>query len=168
MADRVVPLDFGCQPSPSGSAELILQDDESCYVLFMAIATQLSEEGFLEQRGVAVAQCVNFMASRHGYPNDEGRDEHRLWSAGLSDSIGIAEVIDSSWLAELESQLDRSTRRLWTVEALRAREPLGLRHYILQFKESTLEILANDLRISLHQEPYAVVAQATLRRMLAR
>ena len=152
---RVVSIDVGCQPSPSGSGELIIQSEDSTIVVFVAVDTMLSERGFLEDKGIAVVRCVGCNQTRHGYPNDEGRPEHPLWHVGLSETEGIAEVENSSWVSEVSKQQELARRRLWGEHAqATAAKDTKLKHFIFKFKESTFECLALDLSVSLHTESY--------------
>ena len=149
MPDRVVSLDLGCQPAYSGSAELVLQGIERCVVLFLAIGTQKNEEGYLPDKGIGVVEFTHFSVARTGYPNDEGRPEHPLWPAGLSDrDTNICEVLDSTWLEELDLPSG------------------GHRHFVFCFKEGTLEVAASDLTVETSSLPYEQVAAAALARVL--
>lgn len=164
---KVVSVDIGCQPSPSGSSELILQSEGSTFVLFIAIDTKVSERGYLEDKGTAMVRCTGCCQTRHGYPNDDAREEHPLWHAGLSDAGGVAEVQDSGWVTEVKRQRRSTMRRIWgespDASGLRADKQGELRHFIFKFKESTFECLAYGLSVSLYGENYeAVVEQALL------
>lgn len=164
---RVVSIDIGCQPSPSGSDELILQSEDSTVLVFAAIDTKLSERGYLEDKGIALVRCEGCDQTRHGYPNDEGRWEHPLWNVGLSEADGVAEVEDSDWVAEVERQQAQARRRLWAEYAqAMATETARLRHFIFQFKESTFECLASGLSVSLHSERYGDIAKQALASVL--
>jgi hypothetical protein len=160
---RVVSVDIGCQPSPSGSDELILQAENSTVLVFAAIDTKLSERGLLEDKGIALVRCMGCDQTRHGYPNDDARREHPLWNVGLSEAEGVAEVEDSDWVAEVERQQAQARRRLWSESAqATATETAKLRHFVFQFKESTFECLASDLHVSLHSEGYRAVSKRAL------
>lgn len=168
---RIVSVDIGCQPSPSGSGELILQSEDSVLIIFIAIDTKLSERGYLEDKGVAKVRCIGCCQTRHGYPNDEGRDEHPLWLDGLSEVDGVAEVKDSSWATEVGNQMELSARRLWRDRIPEATDSAAghqgeLRHFIFRFKESTFECLASGLSVSLHDEPYEEVVSQALAQVL--
>ena len=160
---RIVSVDIGCQPSPSGSNELILQSEGSTVVVFTAIDTKLSARGYLEDKGTALVRCQGCNQTRQGYPNDEGRLEHPLWSVGLSEALGVAEVEDSDWVAEVENQQAQARNRLWTESAkATVTDAARLRHFIFKFKESTFECLASNLSVSLHRERYSDTAKQAL------
>lgn len=168
---RIVSVDIGCQPSPSGSGELILQSEKSALIIFIAIDTKLSERGYLEDKGVAKVRCIGCCQTRHGYPNDDGRQEHPLWSDGLSEVDGVAEVKDSRWVTEVRKQTELTARRLWGDRVRGATDLVvehdgELRHFIFKFKESTFECLASGLSVSLHEEPYEKVVSQALAQVL--
>lgn len=150
----VVEIDIGCQPSPSGSDEAILSNERRTLVMFAAIDTKKSSRGYLEDKGIAIVECVGCCQSRHGYPNDEGRQEHPLWGAGLKDACGVCEVLESSWVEQVSSQMKTSARRIWGRRYESAYKPTGqatsLRHFIFTFKESTFECIAQGLSVSFH------------------
>ncbi|HKY92344.1 MAG TPA: hypothetical protein VJM11_14945 [Nevskiaceae bacterium] len=161
---KVVPLDVGCQPSPSGAREVVVASQSSTLVMFMAIDTRTGE-GLLEDKKVAIVECVNCRQSRQGYPNDEGRQEHPLWKAGLSQFFGICEVRESQWAAAVQKQIDDSARRIWGPHyeqayqrgsGLRAGRP---RHFIFMFKETTFECLASELSLTLYEGSYEEALQ---------
>ncbi|MBI3897123.1 MAG: hypothetical protein HY308_02370 [Gammaproteobacteria bacterium] len=160
---QVIPVEIGCQPSPSGSGELIVQDCESTFVVFIAIDTKKSVRGYLEDKGIAVVECLGSCQTKHGYPNDDGRDEHPLFNFGLSRVHGISEVENSPWVTEVAKQMTETTRRIWgTPETKKQRK---LRHFIFKFKESTFECIASDLTVSFHTEPYTEVVKKLLQKV---
>ena len=175
MPARAVALDIGCQPSPSGSAELILSGDGVAYVVFRAIDTKKSEQGVLKDLGVAVVECRGSVLTRHGYPNDEGRLEHPLWPYGLAEStLSVCQVLDSDWAQELDGQMETSARRIWgdSYEQVYNVAEGELRngrlsHYLFAFKETTFECFAQELVVTMHEGSYAMVAEQVLARMLS-
>jgi hypothetical protein len=158
--EYVVPVDIGCKPSPSGGGEIVIQNEEGpVFLIFNAVSSQVSERGLLERLGVAVVECMGCALTKFGYPNDEGTNEHALWDKGLSECTGVCEVMNSSWKAALEQQMDTSARRIWGDQYHRAYEvPEGgerqwdWRHYIVLFKENTFECVADSLKLtSMHK-----------------
>ena len=70
-------------------------------------------------------------------------------AGGVSErDTNICEVLESSWV-EAEGFPDT-----------------GLRHFILCFKENTLEVLARDLNLSVHDEPYDDVIAAVVAKVM--
>src|SRR6266571_5983295 len=107
-------VDLGVQPSPSAYDQLIIQGMGAMHVLFDAITTKKGRDGRYEDRGIAAVECVACTMTKYGYPNDEGRPEHSLWSQGLSEcQSSIVEVCDSPWLKEVFDQMTQSARRIW-------------------------------------------------------
>jgi hypothetical protein len=154
--EYVVPVDIGCEPSPSGGGEIVIQAEESLvFLIFNAVSRGVSGEGYLDRRGVALVECVGCALTKFGYPNDDGRNEHVLWNKGLSECTGVCEVINSSWKAALEKQMDTSARRIWGAQYYKAYQvPEGgerqweWRHFIVQFKENTFECVADSLKLT--------------------
>lgn len=167
-SEKVIPLDLGCQPSPSGSGELILSEDNFVYAIFVAIDTKLSKRGYLEDKGIAVLKFSDCSKMQHGYPNDEGGPEHALWNKGLSE-ISVGEVLKSAWAVSIEEQMDKSAKRIWGEDYCRAynivpgqKSDIELRHFIVCFKETTFECLAMNVELSLYQQSYAKVVRKVL------
>jgi hypothetical protein len=75
-----------------------------------------------------------------GAPNDEALDGHRLWGRGLS-LLSFQEVHPSDWIAELQNR-----NRVHPQHS--AQSFTKLRHFIVTFKETTLECVANELEVS--------------------
>lgn len=67
-----------------------------------------------------------------GFPNDEGRPQHRLWRHGLSDIHWIGKVEGSQLIAAVNQ-----------ASAL----PSRLTHWVLLLKEGTAEVVAESLEI---------------------
>ena len=148
MQPRVQPFDIGCEPSPSVPAETLLADGWKTYLLFFAVSKDLDETGFLTDLGVAVLHCENCVSSKFGYPNDEGRQEHFLFSHGIADAeTFVLEIVDSTWAVEVSEQQLASARRIWGGRGMSfdwASKPKA-RHFIVCLKEKTFECLASAL-----------------------
>ncbi|MFH1346546.1 MAG: hypothetical protein ABIL01_35945 [Pseudomonadota bacterium] len=115
-------------------------------------AAQLSDGSALvrytvsRQSGGGEAE-VKFTAVRAFYlgsPNDEGLEGHRLWGRGLS-FYSFQEVIHSDWIAELERR-----NRVHARHSTKLFE--GLRHFVMTFKEQTLECVARTFEVTHRQE----------------
>jgi hypothetical protein len=145
---RVQPFYIGCEPSPSVPAETLLQDGWKTYLLFFAVSKAIDESGYLRDLGVAVLDCQHCVASKFGYPNDEGLPEHPYYRCGMSElATSVLEVVDSPWVQEVTDQRVASARRIWERRGMdwswaRGNQP---RHFILTLKEKTLECLASSL-----------------------
>lgn len=169
--EYVVPADIGCQPSPSGSAETIIQTGESTFVIFHAISSKLSADGCYDNLDFALVECVGCCRTLFGYPNDEGLPEHPLYDKGLSEAVGVAEVLNSSWAAALGDQMDASTWRIRGQYDKSFQLPqVGKRlrhwrHFIFQFKENTLECIANELKVISVGKPYEDIMDEVSRRI---
>ena len=154
MTDEyVIPYDIGCEPSPSGSAEVIIQSEAHTFVLFLAMNTGSVERGLDDL--IAVVECQNCSLTKFGYPNDEGVWEHPLFLKGLDRFSGVLEVINSSWKAALEEQMDTSARRIHRGNYHDLYDvPVGgkrqwkWKHFIFRFKENTFECIADSLKVN--------------------
>lgn len=79
---------------------------------------------------------MTFRGMQHasiGYPNDEGRPQHRLWGRGLSNVY---------WVGTVECS-----------ELIKAVDPLSagrstLTHWVILLKEETAEVVAESLEIT--------------------
>ncbi|MDQ3329395.1 MAG: hypothetical protein M3552_01870 [Planctomycetota bacterium] len=147
MTSTVRAYDIGCEPSPSVSAETLLQDGWKTYLLFFAVTQAVQETGYLKDLGVAVLECINASSAKMGYPNDEGLPEHPLWDHGLSAiESSIVDVSGSQWLADVRDQQDRSAKRIWGGRGTKWTPSTGLlKHFVITFKEATFECIAEDL-----------------------
>jgi hypothetical protein len=90
-------------------------------------------------RGVGVVEWLRCRAAAVGWPNDEVLHGHRLWSKGLS-KVGpylAAEIVGSGWIEDMEI-------RNRAHPSHQAQMFSGLRHFLLSFKDSTFECVAED------------------------
>ena len=150
MDSAVRPYDIGCEPSPSVPAETLLQDGWCTYLLFFAVSKAVGKTGYLEDLRVAVLNCTGCVATRFGYPNDEGRPEHPLITAGLlRANSSVLEVADSPWCIEVEAQMEASARRIRGSQPIgsRARRSTAYKHFIILLKEATFECVAESLKV---------------------
>jgi hypothetical protein len=86
-----------------------------------------------------VAELVRCVGVRFGFPNDEVQHGHPLWEAGLT-FYSLHELTGSSWLAEL--------RRIEPAHVSAPSDPFPTaRHFVLTFHDSTLEAIADDVRV---------------------
>jgi hypothetical protein len=153
-AELVSTYDIGCRPSPSGSGEVLIQDDTTSFVIFDAMSSTLSKNGGYESLGIAAVEIRDCHLTKYGYPNDEGLIEHPLYYKGLDSAPGVGEVHNSSWMAMLDEQMVTSAMRILgypdrkAYAAVRAsNSKVKLRHFIFTFKENTFECLAGELKV---------------------
>jgi hypothetical protein len=114
--------------------------------------TQLSEYGALVRYtvasqfggGKAEVKFSGVRAFYLGSPNDEALNGHRLWGRGLS-FYSFQEVIHSDWIAALEHR-----NRIHPMHSAKLFE--GLRHFVITFKEQTLECVAVKFEVTYRQE----------------
>lgn len=141
-------LDLGAIPSPSGAGALVLHAEEGgdCLVVFMAL--QPSDR----QRKAAIATFVGCTQSIFGYPNDEA------YSGVPGASYGFFEVVDSNW-AERVAVFNRIR--------FPATERHGdSRHFFMGCHDASGQFLADDVRVEVFDDEYAIVLHEALRRLL--
>jgi hypothetical protein len=148
VADRVIRLDLGCVPDPGDSGPLLLQDERRAYLLFNL--PTLNPDDMAEPLRIALVELQGCRATRFGYPNDEALPGHPLYQQGLS-YYGVFEVLESSWITQLEGQ-----NRVRFPNS----RPRTSRHFAFTFHDSTLECIADDLSLSITEEPFAQILQS--------
>lgn len=147
------PLDLGCVPSVSGSAEFFLQSELSdAFLIFSAVAKTKESAGKYADVGWAVVRLKRCMQSKFGYPNDEAFPGHPLYGKGFS-GHGIFEVTNSNWERTLIEQ-----NRI----AFPKTTSWNLRHLIFPFKENVLECLVKDFELKIENRSFTeLVAEVT-------
>src|SRR5262249_19044487 len=146
---HIRPYDIGCEPSPSGAGETLLQFAEAAtYLVFFAVSKDLTE---CRNLGWAVVLCRECEMTKFGYPNDEGLPEHPLFELGLADAESVLEVVDSKWEREVSGQKIASARRIFQhspeVLASVGKDRSRSLHFIVICKESTFECIASALTV---------------------
>jgi len=156
MSRSIHDYRIGCQPSPSVPAETVLADGWLTFLAFYAVSETVGSNGTLEDKGVAVLECVSCSMSKFGYPNDEGLPEHSLYDLGLGQRHPIVEVRNSPWAEEVAGQLRASARRIW---GNRGHDPekrgAELKHFIVLLKEATFECVATELKVAHYARNWA-------------
>jgi|SRR5450756_307964 len=94
--------------------------------------------------GEAEVEFSSVRAFYLGSPNDEALNGHRLWGRGLS-FYSFQEVIHSDWIAELERRNEAHSQHSKKIFE-------GLRHFVITFKEQTLECVALTFEVTHRQE----------------
>jgi hypothetical protein len=153
-SDRVIRLDLGYVPEAAVSGPLLIQDDGLALLTFNAM--RLRPDGRYEPAGTALVEFQRCSCTRFGYPNDEALPGHPLYRRGLQ-AYGIFEVLDSSWIAQLEEQnrVAFPNSRSW-----------GSRHFAFVFHDSMLECIARDLILTVSREPFPQVLRAVSQRFV--
>jgi hypothetical protein len=159
-ADKVVDLDVGITPEGAVSGAVLLQTEETAFLMFNAMRDTLRpfpHGGFYkEDAGIAVIELVRCAITKFGYPNDEAWS-HVPRTAGLA--YGVFEVHNSSWISELT--------RLNRFGFPNTPEPTDQRHFLFLFHDSSFECIAHDLRVEVMQEKFAAAFAHMSRRALA-
>lgn len=134
------------RPDLSVPSELFVQSDfGSPWVAFDATLWE-SDMGHPEDIGMV---SVTFSRAsplplwgvslaKFGYPNEEAFDRNPTMFPGFR-GIGFYEIVNSGWASEIV-QFNRPAFP-------QTPDDLGLRHFLLAFKENTLEVLAADFKV---------------------
>ncbi|MET8310819.1 hypothetical protein [Micromonospora sp. NPDC005173] len=126
MSEVVIELELGLPHWDPNDPEAVVYVDER------RAAAALNPHPDDADRRAVVLVWSGCRWAAHGAPNDEGRRAHRLHSKGLNGILWLGTVRESS-----------------TVEGIcagRATSADSLKHYVLPLKETTLEVVAEDLR----------------------
>lgn len=167
--ERVRALKLGVHPQAALSGGLLLQSEEAAFLLFNAMADAPDARGLFAPAGTAVLEFAGCHLTRFGSPNDEGRPEHALYPKGLAAvAYAVCEVEHSSWARAEMERARRSAERIWGDRFARmyAGHQWTTRHFLVAFHDSTFECLADDVRVTVHPEPYQEVVDALVRRLL--
>lgn len=141
--DRVVKLKFGYEPEAAVSGALLLQNEYAAYLTFNAMRPR--DDGMYDEAGTAIVELIRCSTTKFGYPNDESIEGHPLYAKGL-EAYNIFEVLNSSWIAQQQMQnlvsFPDRTNMSWK------------RHFIFTFHDSTFECLAENIKLTISEEPY--------------
>jgi hypothetical protein len=133
-------------PGLSGSSEVFLKSDFGApWVAFYATLWELDMHNPEDVGMVSVTFTPanplpwwGVSLAKFGYPNEEAFDRNPSTVPGFT-GIGFYEMINSDWASEIV-QFNRPAFP-------QTPDDLGLRHFLLAFKENTLEILAADFKV---------------------
>ncbi len=145
MAEHVVTPEDIKLPLPATPGGTVLHDELSTVVLYPTYYA--SDDSSLRY---VLVECEGLALSRFGYPNDEGLAEHRLYTKGLRDVLGVGEVKDSELLKEYESMSKRSHERIWGGRGMLSQVPYSRpskRHFVFTFKENVFEAICDTLNL---------------------
>jgi len=167
--EHVVKLIVGCHPEAAVSGGLLLQSEDTAFLLFNAMSDETNADGRYEPVGTAVVQFKSLNLTRFGGPNDEAMPEHPLYHKGLAKvGYAICEVIESSWAVEVMATAKRSAERIWgnSFPKVYRDHRWATRHFLFSFHDSTFECLAEDFTLSLHQEPHSELLYQLTQRLM--
>lgn len=148
----VVTLDVPWRVDPGASAPVVLHGGSSTVIVANA-SVSAGHEG--ESVVLSFEGCV---VSRFGYSNDEALPGHPLSKRGLG-YYGIYEVLNSSWILELQRQnRDAFPNTDW---------PAGppVHHFVATFHDDTFECIALRLDGRFSAEPRSDLLAAAARRL---
>jgi hypothetical protein len=159
-AESIIELDLGCRPEAAISGAVLVQTESSAFLTFNAMrpTDRASPYGgyYMEDAGIALVEFLRCTITKFGYPNDEA------WSGiprtyGLG--YGIFEVLNSNWIREI-TELNRHSFP-------ETAENTTSRHFIFLFHDSSLECVADEMKLELVSRPYVNVLARITERVLA-
>lgn len=156
--DRIEKLDLGYKPEAAVSGAALIQTEYSAFLIFNANTSKLTRSGRYASAGIAVVELLRCVITKFGLPNDEAISGHPLYEKLeiLGGTYAIFEVHNSSWKAQVQQQ-NQVVFPDWE---------LSSRHFIFGFHESTFECLAEDIQLTISNEPYATVFETVAKRVL--
>ena len=145
-------------PSCPGAPIPIIVADERDLRVFYYLPRHLADaaepddpQSWESSRSVAAVSFHRVEASYFGWPNDEAIHGHPLYQKGLQ-PYAAYEVLESSWIATI-------VRRNAVHHRHRDEHFADLRHFILAFHDSTLEIIAESYKSKIVNGPVQAAAQ---------
>lgn len=133
--EHAVRLDLGVLPESAISGEMLVQTDSKCVLLFNS--SKMTEEGTIP---TVIVELGHTVKTQFGLPNDEAWSGHPLYNFGMRHyAYGTFEVINSSWLAQVEAQNQISFPDY----------KLNYKHFIFHFHDSSFECLSKEMKISI-------------------
>ncbi|HVI06575.1 MAG TPA: hypothetical protein VM711_10840, partial [Sphingomicrobium sp.] len=148
QSERVVPLDIGCRPLPSGPDGVLVQGETAAALIFLCSRFDPARRTY-EDAGVASVLFRHYLATRYGWPNDEAIMGHPLYPKGLVRADGVAEVHNSQWLKTVQLRNNLSFPR-----ADPSTQYASMRHFVFEFKEHLFECLAPSIDVAVQLEPF--------------
>jgi hypothetical protein len=156
VIDKVIELDLGCVPEAAVSGAVLVETEHSTFLTFNA-QRPITESS--EAVGHAVVEFPMCSVTLFGYPNDEALPGHPLYSSGLG-YYGIFEVLNPSWVKRIQQQNSVSFPK-------REGDRSTLRHFIITFHDSTFECLADDIHLTISNEPYKQIFDRITQRIMS-
>ncbi len=147
--DRVMEVHEAPLPDSGASLPFLMSDENRVLLAYMvsesdeAVSSAVKMMTANSKGYVALVEFTQPCAHMFGPPNDETFLGHPLAERGLR-PYGVFEVLDSSWIRQLEGMNKRHSRH--------AQNRYGdLRHYIFSFHDSTFECIAKALAVNLRE-----------------
>ncbi|MCE9583635.1 MAG: hypothetical protein K8T20_14220 [Planctomycetes bacterium] len=161
-----IPIDFPVSWDCGAPAPHLIASEQRTFLVFLVAEHDRSNQG-TERNALGPAEhfteshaLVEFLRGspvKLGDPNDEVAHGHPLWERGL-EFYSAQEVINSSWLAEIESinkVHDAYDPSRWK----------NLKHYVFWFHDSTFECIATGFRVETFHEPCSEVVSRACERL---
>jgi hypothetical protein len=146
--DRVMEVHDAPLPDSGASLPFLMSDENRVLLAYMvsesdeAVCSNVRMMTADSKGYVALVEFSQPLAHMFGPPSDETFLGHPLAERGLR-PYGVFEVLDSSWIRQLEGMNKRHSRHSHSRSALR--------HYIFSFHDSTFECIAKVLAVNLRE-----------------
>jgi hypothetical protein len=146
--DRVMEVHDAPLPDSGASLPFLMSDENHLLLAYMVsefdeVVNSNVRIMTPDSKGyVALVEFSQPFAHMCGPPNDETFLGHPLAERGLR-PYGVFEVLDSSWIRQLEAMNKRHSQHSHSRSALR--------HYIFSFHDSTFECIAQALAVNLRE-----------------
>jgi len=134
VSEHVVNVDLGVVWEPNVPNAILISTDTAVTRLWLSPRWDDSD-----QRAVVLAWRGAVLA-RMEPPNDEAREGHRRYEAGLAGVLWLGEVLEGRLVAQLETANrihPRHNPGMW----------VGLRHWVVPLKECNVEVVADALEV---------------------
>jgi hypothetical protein len=149
--ERVVAVDLGVRQEAAVPAPTLLQNEARTFLVFAA----------REFGTRAIVEWLSCTGAVLGGLNDEAFAGHPLYARGLADlPYGAGEVLESAWVHERHEAnalgyLGRYGEPPDPDVVERVRTPSPLRHFVMQFHDSSFECVALGFVSYVTQEPWS-------------
>jgi hypothetical protein len=166
--EHAIPVDFPVAWDIGAPLPHLLQNDNRAFLAFFVrdndphwdgTSVTVRDPASATRPAIAVVEFLGCCSARLGDPNDEVFEGHRLNGRGL-DAYTAQEVVNSSWIAEL----DRINRVHDRYDASRWKK---LHHYIFWFHDSTFECVAQSFQVEVVDVRLAEVLANVCKRLIA-
>lgn len=157
VKDQFVELDLGYVAELAISGAVLVQTEDNTFLSFNA--NQIQTDGSRIDVGHAVVEFTQCVRTQFGHPNDEARHKHPRYEFSENNGEGIFEVLNSSWIQQIDRDNRYSFSNTTSVERLR--------HFVFTFHGSTFECVAVDIKLNVVNESYEKVFATITQRVLS-
>jgi hypothetical protein len=165
--EHAVPLDFPVRWNTGAPMPQLLRNDHRAFLIFLqktfdpnwdGTYATMKDPSSTQPEPLALVEFHRCITAKLGAPNDEVLHGHPLAGSGL-DAYTAQIVRNSRWLAELEkiNSVHRGYRPEWWTARM---------HYVLWFKDSTFECIAESFTVENHMCSMPELLELAARRLV--